>query len=209
MMISHEHKFIMIMPPKNGTTSVASALMHTCDVSGINNQKTLGTFDFHEPGYNKKNGQPQDRKHATLNSYNKQHVEDYRLYGLIRNSYDRVISFWRFVLRYEKRDETKFTLLRFLERKLKRPEWLGWISQVDFFYTNCECKYQLKFIRNENMDEDFLKFCDDVGLDRIKLPRENATNHKHYTEYYDDKTRAIVTEKWARDIEYFGYKFGE
>lgn len=68
-------------------------------------------------------------------------------------------------------------------------------------------------LRQENLQQDFNTLCAKIGIPEQELPRKNASksyrNNIHYTKYYNKQAEKIIAEKYARDIEYFGYNFGD
>jgi chondroitin 4-sulfotransferase 11 len=59
--------------------------------------------------------------------------------------------------------------------------------------------------RFENLDEDFHFVCDHLGLPRLELPSMGTTKHEYFSELYDDKAEAIVSEHFKMDLDRFGY----
>lgn len=61
--------------------------------------------------------------------------------------------------------------------------------------------------RFESLPEDWAEVRDRLGLPPEPLGHDNRTEHRPYRELYDDATREIVAERFARDVERFGYEF--
>ena len=152
------------------------------------------------------------KKNMSLISPSKK-IKDYFKFTLCRNPYDRVVS-----------NYTMFTKNKFRVNQIRQlhlnPENLSFSNFVKLISAsdNHHWQPQFEFVRGydinfigklENFQEDFNIICDKIGIPQQQLPHKNATKHKHYTEYYDDETKQIVAEKYAKDIEYFGYEFGE
>jgi len=223
MIISHKYNFIFIAVPKTGTTSIQRSfksmkLSDTNITEYLSKQiKThrlknrwmhVDICNTKEPSRNQID-RPYFTKHMTAKALKEKCRDDgvgifdkYFKFAFVRNPYARAVSWIYYELR---KSEVDFNKYSFKELMLKCPDWI-WASQSNWIYS--DDRKLVDFVgKFENIQEDFNVICDKIGIPHQKLPHKNKTEHKHYTEYYDDETREIVAEKYAKDIEYFGYEF--
>jgi len=197
-MISHKHKCIFIHIPRSAGSSIEQAINPDWIFKNFKKQKHILA--------------------STAKIIYKDYWNDYFKFSFVRNPWDRMVSmsrYSRFYGCYIKGDKLniekyikKFTGAeidpRSLSRKCKTKEIANAI------YLNI-LNEELDFIgRFENLQEDYRKVFSIINCKNILKHKEsNNKKLKHYTEYYDDETRELVAEKYAKDIEHFGYKFGE
>lgn len=138
-------------------------------------------------------------------------------FAFVRNPWDRAVSSWKFGSWH---DDWNMGFLEFCRNlnsleiypstKIATSGLLLHVCEQHTFVINEETGTRADFIgKFESLQQDFNTVCGMVGLPPQTLPHLNRTNHKHYTEYYDDESRELVAERYAKDIEYFGYKYGE
>ena len=200
-MISNKHKYIFVHIPKCGGTSIEKIL--------LDNENVECNWDCRLP----LNSLSRENKHKyklghrswqhQISIFPEKTQQTFFSFTFVRNPWDRIVSSWRYHKQVLKREYDLKTFAR-LPRDNKQVGLYHLDTQVSFININTN------FIgRFENLQHDFNIVCDKIGISRKVLPHKNKSKHKHYTEYYDDETREIVAERYAQDIEQFGYKFGE
>lgn len=200
-MVSHKDKYIFIHIPKTGGTSI---------------EKALNAQQYHyDHLYYKKN----------VINYN-----NFFIFSVVRNPFERTVSDYKWATNQKYKFPAKelkkmftgksfryfvdtYYNLAYKDVKYFRSQ--SWFkhhhlthcrSQLDILNPICDIDYVIRF---ERLQQGFDFLCDKIEVPRQKLPHLNKTEVRHYTEYYDDETREIIAEKYKKDIEYFGYKFGE
>jgi hypothetical protein len=160
-------------------------------------------------------------QHASMQQINDLYETDvskYFKFGFVRNPWSRAVSDYVWMQEEIKKSDSFLNYLleqgEFKQRLTVRRNnrWRGdhVIPQFDFLFDNSGTQLVDFIGKLENFQSDFDIVCDKIGIPRKKLSRQLiAKKRKHYTEYYDDETRQIVAEKYAKDIEMFGYEFGE
>lgn len=201
MIISYKHKFIAIDIPKTGTTSIKHLLLPLLDVEDI----------FSYPYFRLQKIQTEaeptqdNMRHSTYSEIISKflNVKNYFKFCFVRNPWDRILSLYLF---------KKHNAVNKIPQDMSFEHFLLLNSAEHFSdqYSYIDGFGDFSFVGSfENLQQDFNEVCDKIGIPQQQLLHINKTRHKHYTEYYDDETREIVAQKHAKDIEYFGYKFGE
>jgi chondroitin 4-sulfotransferase 11 len=140
---------------------------------------------------------------STWNSYYK--------FAFVRNPWSRLVSWYNMCV---VRPTNQFMYLvkertRSFEDFLEMTDGLARktvFNQADYV-TDRKGKLSVDFVgRFETIERDFQQVCANLGIN-VKLPRENQGLGADYRAYYNDRTRRVVSERFARDIETFGYQF--
>ncbi len=203
MIISHKHKFIYIKSNKTAGTSTEILLEKICGKDDIVTPITKRDSKTHTPRNHENKFYNHMGLHEIKNNINDDVFNSYYKFVNIRNPYDREVSgyYWR-----TNPNKTSF------------KDYL-----IKSIYSDYSKYYRIEgtpcvdgFVKYENLQDDINTLSNklnlslgDYDLPRAKTKSRKNAKHKHYTEYYDDETREIVAEKYAKDIKYFGYEFGE
>lgn len=223
--INHTHGFVFVHIPKNGGTSVTTA------VSSLSTWRDLelgGTVlgQATEPEFRRRFGLA---KHSPLREIEAVVGADllsrYRTFAVARDPLARVASTWSFLRRWK--DWQTLPRLRPHVEAFQRLETLEAFVRSEFFQTPGPDRILLPqtewlvrepggpiavdaVLRIDHLDEELPRFLRDAGVppalvDAMALPRDNAAPEPADPDALSPAARDLVVARYRRDFELLGY----
>jgi hypothetical protein len=210
MLISDSHKFIFLRMRKVASTSMKTILLPLCLPRPPGRLAHLKSRAKLELDYHKYVFRAHDDIRAAQKRMPAESFKRYFKFAFVRNPWDRLVSEYEFLLerpthgrhaRVKKLDSFK----HFIQMQIPRK---------DAYQINMLCDRRGNLLMDfvgklENLESDWLTVCERIGIPYQALQRKNATQHRHYQDYYDSESRQLVARHWAREIDLFGYSFDE
>jgi hypothetical protein len=159
------------------------------------------------------------------------HFSDLKTFAFVRNPFDRLVSWWADIKNSEKDLPGEDALPLAHEPNVLRLDVLKNCTSFEDFilYAPSRCSHEIApwFSRNqldwlsdrgnnilvkrigrfENFQEEFLAILRWLNIENSELPYENKVEHKHYRDHYSSRMQKEVTQRFQRDLIYFGYQF--
>lgn len=154
--------------------------------------------------------------------------KDYFKFCFVRNPWDRLVSCYMNKIFLDENDIQQ-TKSRFVSNKINQKKFKLGMSFEEFinavcsipdekadshivsqytYVTDHEDNVLVDFIgKLENFEEDFANIHNKIGVKNVKIPHLMKSSHVDYREYYTEKTKEMVRQRYLKDIKMFGYEF--
>jgi hypothetical protein len=144
------------------------------------------------------------RNHTALVEFNEMLPKKKFRVVVVRNPFDRMVSGWLYTVG-EKRGGGKEEFKSWIKGwdwtvapgiDFKRTSQLYWMSHCNIV------------IRFEKVEEGLRRVLEKVGIVDYELPHmHKSVNRQPYQEYYDEEAKAIISDRFAMDLEKLEYSF--
>lgn len=139
-------------------------------------------------------------------------------FSFVRNPFDWVVSLYEFIrgnpnhANYEEIKDMDFKQfcqwnVDCINNKKINPN--GSFNTLTSFICDDDGKLLVDFVgRFENIEEDFKIICNRLKIPEIEIQKINPSNREpDYRKYYDEESKAIISEGFYMDLVNFNYTF--
>ena len=207
MIISHQHRFIFAAVPKTGTHSVRQAL-----------REHMSAVDIEQVGLFVNKRFPYEQLAAIRHGHlsleqvrpyvGEQIFASYFKFAFVRNPFDRFVSYCAFMTRdrdiFQRAPQAVMHHFLFVEP----PEKHILFQPQHTVLTGEDGGLLADMVgRVEDMQASYDAICARIGIPSRPLEQVNGSKRGDYRQYYDESLKAGVAQRYARDLELFGYEF--
>ena len=200
-MISFRKQFLFVHIPKTAGNSIQTILRDYSEdeiVALRGEQDGIERFGLRNPHYKL-------RKHSTLAEYRaalgEEQFRNLYKFTCVRNPWDRMVSYY-FRRTRDAKDWARKEFKKMILKALSVADYLRLDESKEDPFDNVD--YVMRF---ETLADDFRRVCAALNIPAKPLPKYNRSGREQYSRYYDDDLRALIRERFALEIERFGYVF--
>lgn len=205
MIISFRHRFIFTAIPKTATHAFRVALRpqlapNDWEQCVLFEKKYFPVQALAEIGHG----------HLSLSEIKPfilpQMFENFFKFCVVRNPFDRFVSFCRFINRDNElmQKDSLETMKRIISDKSIHSEIL-FRPQFEFVTDVNENLLVDDICRFENLQNDFDEVCKKLNFPQTNLEKINSTDSTKYRNFYDEELTQMVREFYRKDFEIFDY----
>lgn len=219
--VSDDHEFVYFVVQKVACTSIKNALLPFFDADSMRQDGTSG--GIHRLYADSNN---QINKNLLVEKLNSEY-RDYFKFAFVRNPWDRLVSCYlqRFTGKEAGLNQHDYNGVNF-HKGMSFTEFVEAVHEIPDAEANPHFRSQYEVIcgpgkdrpimadfvgRYENLAQDFEVVSKKIGNgQRLSLPHllpSKSREGRPYAEFYDDRLRRLVRERFREDIEIFDYSF--